>query len=154
MRGGRAVRRRRLDVGAVVMFLVLGAGVLAGCGSTPSPSSVPAAAMSPVAITDFRTIAGKWAGPVTGLAQRRTEGDWVQLSIAPDGTYEFGVARTIGMFAGKGQFTLEDGKLVMSGERGRATYALFEGGGRRLLRASGVLAAGGGPVSAELSPAR
>jgi len=153
MHGGRAFRRRRPDVSAVLVLLVLGAGVLGGCASSPSPSSVPAAAMSPVAISDFRAVAGRWAGPVTGLAQRRTEGDWVQLSIAADGTYEFGVARTIGMFGGKGQFTLEDGKLVMAGERGRATYALFEGDGRRLLRASGVLTSGG-TVSAELTPAR
>jgi hypothetical protein len=154
MHGGSVVRRRRLDVSAALVLMLVGAGALGGCASSPSPSSVPAAAMSPVPITEFRTVAGRWAGPVTGLAQRRTEGDWVQLSIAPDGTYEFGIARTIGMFAGKGQFTLEDGKLVMAGERGRATYALFEGGGRRLLRVNGVLAAGGGPVSAELSPAR
>jgi hypothetical protein len=153
MLGGRALRQRRLDVSAVLVFLVLGAGVLGGCASSPSPASVPAAAMSPVAISDFRAVSGRWAGPVTGLAQRRTEGDWVQLSIAPDGTYEFGIARTIGMFGGKGQLTLEDGKLVMAGERGRATYALYEGAGRRLLRANGVLATGG-TVSAELAPAR
>ena len=153
MHGGSVPRRRRLDVSAVLVLLLIGAGVLGGCASGSPPASVPAAAMSPVAITDFKTVAGRWAGPVTGLAQRRTEGDWVQLTIAPDGTYEFGIARTIGMFGGKGQFTLEDGKLVMAGERGRATYALFEGAGHRLLRASGVLATGE-PVSAELTPAR
>jgi hypothetical protein len=144
-------RRRRLDVGAVLVLLVVATGVLGGCARPPA--SVPAAAMSLVAIADFRAVAGRWAGPVTGLAQRRTEGDWVQLSIAPDGTYEFGVARTIGVFAGKGQLTIEEGKLVMSSERGRATYALYEGGGRRLLRATGALASGE-PVSAELTPAR
>jgi hypothetical protein len=151
MRGDSVFPWRRLT--ALLTLLVLGAGILGGCASASSPASVPAAAMSPVAIGDFGAVAGRWAGPVTGLAQRRTEGDWVQLSIAPDGSYEFAVPRTIGVFGGKGQFTLEDGKLVMAGERGRASYALYEGRGRRLLRASGVLASGG-TVFAELTPAR
>ena len=137
-------------VAALPVLLALGAAVLGGCAGA---SSSPPPAMSPVAITDFRAVAGRWAGPVIGLASHRTEGDWVQLAIAEDGTYDFGIVRTIGVFGGKGQFTLKDGKLQMEGERGRATYALYEGDGRRSLRVDGVLGSGG-TVSAELKPAR
>jgi hypothetical protein len=109
--------------------------------------------VAPVSITDFKTVAGRWAGPVAGLPGPRQDEDWVELTIGEDGTYAFGVARTIGMFAGKGQFTLADGKLVMQGERGRATFALFEGTGRRQLRAAGTTTSGM-TVTAQLAPAR
>jgi hypothetical protein len=139
-------RRRHLVASAVL--LAWGAGTLVGCAGPPSP-----APLAPVAIADFGAVAGRWAGPVSGLASRRQDEDWVELTIAPDGTYAFGVARTIGMFGGKGQFMLKDGKLVMEGERGRATFALFEGAGRRRLRGDGVLTSGTA-VSADLTPAR
>jgi hypothetical protein len=90
---------------------------------------------------------------VRGLASPRSDEDWVDLTIAQDGAYDFGIARNIGMFGGRGRFTLDDGKLVMAGERGRATSALYEGEGRRMLRANGVLT-DGAPVSAELSAQR
>jgi hypothetical protein len=109
--------------------------------------------MSPVPITDFRAVSGQWAGPVVGLAGRREEGDWVKLAIAADGSYNFGITRTIGVFGGNGQFTLQDGKLAMQGERGRATFTLLEGGGRRRLRGDGVLTSGGA-VTADLTPAQ
>lgn len=137
-------------IAAVPVLLALGAAALGGCAGT---ASSPPPAMSSVAITDFRAVAGRWAGPVIGLAMHRTEGDWIQLAIAEDGTYDFGIVWTIGVFGGKGKFTLKDGKLLMEGERGRATYALYEGDGRRYLRADGVLGSGG-TVSAELKPAR
>ena len=95
--------------------------------------------LAPVAITDIGSVAGKWAGPVTGLATRRDQGDWVNVVIAPDGTYDFGIYRTIGMFGGKGKVTVQDGKLVLHGDRGTATLTLFEGGGKRVLRGDGVL---------------
>jgi hypothetical protein len=60
---------------------------VAGCAETSQ--SPPA--LSPVAITDIGSVAGKWAGPVTGLTTRRDEGDWVNVVIGPDGTYDFGI---------------------------------------------------------------
>ena len=143
----------RLSGTVLVLAMAVAAAfmTMAGCAG---PASSPApTALSPVAITDFRAVAGRWAGPVRGLASRRSDEDWVELTIAQDGAYEFGIARNIGMFAGRGRFTLDDGKLVMVGERGRATYALYEGEGRRMLRANGVLT-NGAPVSAELSAQR
>jgi hypothetical protein len=137
-------------LGALVPGLALVGAVLvlAACASS---TSAPASALSPVPIKDFRSVAGRWAGPVSGLASsRRTDEDWVELTVADDGAYDFGIARTIGVFAGKGRFTLDEGKLLMVGERGRATYILYEGGGRRVLRASGTLPSG--PVTAELTP--
>ena len=133
---------------APIALWALIALAMSACASTPA--SPPA---SPVAITDYKMVAGRWQGEVTGLASRRQEGDSVQLTIGEDGTYEFGVFRNIGVFSGKGKFVIQDGKLVGQGERGGATFTLYEGGGRRFLRSEGAVAAGQ-PVSAELQPAR
>jgi hypothetical protein len=115
--------------------------------------SQPPPALSPVAITDIGSVAGKWAGPVTGLTTRRDEGDWVNVVIGRDGTYDFGIYRTIGVFGGKGKLTLQDGKLALQGDRGSSTLTLFEGGGKRVLRGDGVLS-DGTRINSELTPVR
>ena len=122
---------------------------VAGCAEmSQSPP-----ALSPVAITDIGSVAGKWAGPVTGLATRRDQDDWVNVVIAPDGTYDFGIYRTIGVFGGKGKLTVQDGKLALRSDRGTGTLSLFEGGGKRVLRGDTVLS-DGTRVNSELTPAR
>ena len=88
-----------------------------------------------------------------GVGQRAQDDDWIKVTIEKDGAYDFGIYRTIGVFGGKGQATIADGKLQMEGERGRTTFALYEGAGRRYLRGEGVLRSGG-TVSTELRPAR
>jgi hypothetical protein len=122
---------------------------VAGCAEmSQSPPS-----LSPVAITNIGSVAGKWAGPVTGLTTRRDEGDWVNVVIGPDGTYDFGIHRTIGVFGGKGTLTIQDGKLALRGDRGNSTLTLFEGGGKRVLRGDGVLS-DGTRINSELTPVR
>jgi hypothetical protein len=132
------------------LLLVVFASV-AGCASSPPP----AAPATPVAITDYKMVAGKWAGLVKGLAgPRDNPGDWVEMNIAESGAYDFGVARTIGMLTGKGNLTFKDGKLALEGERGEATFALYEREGKKLLRVDGKVRAGGSPLSGELTQAR
>lgn len=130
---------------AVLMLVMLMTGA---CSSAP-----PAPPLAPVAITDYKMVAGKWSGHVVGLAGPRDDGDWVDMVIRENGTYEYGIARTIGVMSGKGTFTLRDGKLLMAGERGQATFALLEGGGTRLLRGSGMLYSGTA-LTGDLRPAR
>ena len=108
---------------------------LAACASAPPP---PPATTVP--ITNYQMVAGKWAGAVAGLpGGARDEGDWVELTIRPDGSYDFKVARTIGMFGGKGMLSLKDGKMTSQGERGSAEYSLSERGGKQSLRVQGVV---------------
>lgn len=126
--------RRRARAGRGLFIVML---ALAACTSTP-----PAPA-TPVSITDFRMVAGRWVGTVVGLTGPRSdEGDWVEMTIGEDGTYDFGIYREIGVFAGKGKLTLKDGKLAAEGQRGRAAYTLTERGGRQYLRAEGVVKSG------------
>jgi hypothetical protein len=128
--------------------LVLSMLVVGACSSAP-----PAAPLNPVAITDYKMVAGKWSGHVIGLAGPRDDGDWIDMVIRENGSYEFGIARTIGVLAGKGNFTLQDGKLKVVGERGQATFALLEGEGTRILRGNGMLHTGKA-LTGDLRPAR
>jgi hypothetical protein len=129
--------------------VVLAALAFGACASSP-----PSAPATPVPITEYKMVAGKWAGHLKGLAGPRDDGDWIEMTIGEDGTYEFEIARTIGVAAGKVKFALEEGKLTMKGERGgRATFALFQRDDARFLRGAGMLHSGTA-LSGELRPAR
>jgi hypothetical protein len=128
---------------SLLLCLVVIASGLGGCAGSDTGS------MTPTPITDFKAVAGNWQGPVTGISQRSD--DWVEVTITPDGKYDFGVYRTIGVFGGTGTYTLSNGKLEMRGERGTATYTLYEGGGKRMLQVQGVLS-DGRQLTAKLSP--
>jgi hypothetical protein len=127
----------RIPVRSVALAVLM----LAACTTASPPASTTTATLpAAVPITNFQMIAGKWAGPVMGLPrQTGDEGDWVEVTIREDGSYDFGIIRTIGMFGGKGKFVLKDGKMTSQGERGRAEYVLIESGGKQHLRADGVV---------------
>lgn len=148
----RVTRYRRYAAGPGLLAratAVLAALALGACASSPPPA--PA---TPVPISNYKLVAGKWAGHVIGLAGPRDDGDWIEMTIGEDGAYEFEIARTIGVLAGKGKFALEEGKLATKGERGgQATFALFQRGGDRFLRGTGMLHSGTA-LSGELRPAR
>ena len=129
------------------LVIVLVATVLAACAGT---GGGPTAELAPVPITDFKMVAGKWEGTVLGLSAKRDDGDWAEMTISPDGAYDFGIYRTIGVFGGRGTFTLSDGKLQMRGDRGSATYALYQGGGKRVLQVQATLS-DGRPLTAKLT---
>lgn len=116
-------------------------GACAGMGSTDALTAVP--------ITDFKMVAGKWGGLVTGITAQHD--DWVDVTVTPDGKYDFGVYRTVGVFGGTGTFTLSDGKLQSRGERGSATYTLYQSGARRVLQVQGTLS-DGRQITAKLTP--
>ncbi len=69
---------------------------------------------------------------MTGISAQQK--DWVDVTIAPDGKYDFGMYRTIGVFGGSGTMTLSDGKLQGRGDRGSSTFTLYQGGARRVLK--------------------
>lgn len=142
MRGGGP------GVTARAAALMLAMLVLGACAS-----SAPAPQLTSVAITDYKMIAGKWSGLVIGLASLRDDGDWVDMVIRENGTYEYGIARNIGVMAGKGTFRLQDGKVLMAGDRGQGTFSLLEGEGTRVLRGSGMLNSGTA-LRGDLRPAR
>jgi len=79
---------------------------------------------SPTQITDIKSISGKWEGLMI-RTPKATKDDWVNVSIQDNGDYEFASYRTIGVFSGKGNLTVKDGKAVAQGEKGGVTIQLF-----------------------------
>ena len=126
------------------LLLALVATMLAACAGRG-----PTDALTPVPITDFKMVAGNWEGPVSGISAQHD--DWVELTITPDGKYDFGVYRTIGVFGGTGTLKLSGGTVQLFGERGSATYTLYQSGAERILQVQAVLS-DGRQLSATLSP--
>ncbi len=126
------------------LLLALVATMLAACAGRG-----PTDALTPVPITDFKMVAGNWEGPVSGISAQHD--DWVELTITPDGKYDFGVYRTIGVFGGTGTLKLSGGTVQLLGERGSATHTLYQSGAKRILQVQAVLS-DGRKLSATLSP--
>lgn len=104
-----------------------------------------------VAVTDPSQVAGKWEGLLRRVPPSRTDG--VTLVILPDGRYRFTSARTIGILRGEGTLAVTDGRLTATSERGTMDVSLFEGEGRRMLRAMGQSSDGLGFI-AEVTPVK
>jgi hypothetical protein len=124
----------------ITWFLQLSA-LLIGVQAGIAPISLAASAkpqLSPTAITDIKSIAGKWEGIMIRTPKSRTD-DWVNVTIQDTGDYDFASYRTIGVFSGKGKLTVADGKATGQGERGKLTLQLFtdKASGQPMLRAEG-----------------
>jgi hypothetical protein len=107
----------------------------------------------PVQITDLSSVAGKWDGVMRRMPPDRRANDWVTVTIASDGRYQFTSLRTIGVFSGHGEFVVNEGKLKASSERGTIEAALYEAGGQRMLKAKGRTA-DGTDYTADVRPAK
>ena len=107
---------------------------LAGCAGSDS------AAPGPVAIPNVESIAGKWVG-LLEMAGSRDRQDYIEVTIANDGTYRAASARTIGVMDARGTVSVSDGKLTIQGERGsKGVGTLFTQTGQppRLLQVNGT----------------
>ena len=124
----------RSGLSLVLMLALVGAS-LAGCaGSTSQMPSVK------VPISSVSAVAGKWAG--TARRDPSIEDDWIELTIKDDGTYELKSFRTIGTLLGGGKLTLSNGTMTTETQRASATFTLYEGEGKRVLKVDGTLKTG------------
>jgi hypothetical protein len=121
-----------------------------GCEKNMERSTHPQWVQVPIA--DLSSVAGKWDGLIRVVPHQRRD-DWVTVTIASDGRYEFSSLRTIGVFSGGGQFALDEGKLLSKSERGTVEAVLYEAGGQRMLKAKGR-AADGTEYTAEVKPVK
>ena len=145
--GGIGDRRARRvhGCGAFALALVL----VAGCASQGGT-----AARTPVAITDVASLAGKWVGLLDAAAGRDKE-DYVEVTIE-GGTYRASSARTIGVMDLRGTVAVDNGRLVIKGERGgQGTGILYTEAtpDQRLLVVNGT-ASDGRTYTARLRPQR
>jgi hypothetical protein len=136
-------------IAKVLIGLTLLALLAQGCQSlAPAPKQE----WTPQSIESFGAVAGKWTGLIVNHPKSLKD-DWVRLSIGNDGRYDFATYRTIGVFSGRGQFTLTEGQLTVTTERGSATGSLFVSDGSRMLRIMGIMR-DGTQYTAELEPSR
>lgn len=93
---------------------------------------------SPTEITDIKSISGKWEGLMIRTPKSKSD-DWVNVSIQDNGDYEFASYRTIGVFSGKGNLAVKDGKAMAQTERGNVTIQLLteKTKGENMLKAEG-----------------
>jgi hypothetical protein len=139
------MRADKSGICALGLAIVLG---LAGCATNGSATTY-----GPVAITNVASIAGKWVG-LLEIAGSRDREDYVEVTIAADGTYRAASARTIGLMDARGTVSVSDGKLLIQGERGgKGIGTLFTQAGQppRLLQVNGT-AGDGRPYIARLRP--
>jgi hypothetical protein len=103
------------------------------------------------AIGDFKSVAGTWEGLMVRNPRTRDD-DWVRFVIRETGAYEFASPRLIGVFSGKGNFALTDGKLSAKSDKGgQITMQLYRdpGSNEHMLKADGK-DSGGFTYSADL----
>ena len=130
------MRSDKLGICALALAVVLG---FAGCVSSGSATTG-----GPIAITDVASITGKWVG-LLEMAGSRDREDYVEVTIASDGTYQAVSARTIGVMDIKGKVSVSDGRLLIQGERGgKGVGTLFSQTGQppRLLQVNGTASDG------------
>jgi hypothetical protein len=134
----------------LVTLVVIGMAVVACTG----PRAVRALPPTPVSIADFKTVAGVWEGLLQGMPGSASREDWVMMEIGGDGSYSFATFRQIGVFHGSGTLRLSGGRLFLQAqEGGNVTFTLYEGDGRRVLRAD-ALTHTGTRLTADLTPKR
>ena len=146
-------RWRRCAYPIQCIVLLVTSCVMVACSTVEHPPSAP---LEPISIVDFKSVAGNWEGlMVQSPPVRSRYQNWVHLKIQEDGTFHFEAFRTIGVFSGSGQFTLEDGTLLAKSEKGRITARLHRHAGQndRVLKAEGG-SGDGITYQAELTPAR
>ena len=108
----RAARclRTVLITTAVVGF----AAALVGC-ATAGP-------ISPVAVSDMKSVAGTWKGVVYGPG---SEPESIELTIREDGSYDVVSHQPYGESRGKGKVEISEGRLIMHGEKGRGVATVL-----------------------------
>jgi hypothetical protein len=112
-------------------------------------SMAPTETRQPTAVTDFKSVSGKWEGVLIRDHPMTQNYDRVTLVIDDTGAYENAVrtrttaqggsvsSSVIGVFAEKGKLVLTDGKLSAKGAKGgQATLELYvePGSSERMLK--------------------
>ena len=118
--------------------------LVVACSLTDRPSQ-----WQPTAVTDFKTVGGKWEGQLIRDNYFTQNYDWATIAIGDTGACEYAVVRTRTIAQGgsvshsvsrvlseNGNLNLTDGKLSATGSKGgQMTLQLVEpGSGERVLK--------------------
>ena len=101
---------------ALTATVIIGfAASLMGCAS--------AGPVTPVVVSDVKSVAGTWKGIVY---RSGFEPEQIVLTIREDGSYDIVAAQQLGTSRGKGTIVVNNGRLVIEGERGRGVATLLK----------------------------
>jgi hypothetical protein len=134
----------RATVRASSLLLVVALAFLAGCAMTQAPLP-PARTLQ---AGDVKSLAGEWAGNVTGSRSGTFDGPSIAgtVSIKEDGTF----TSNLGGQPGTGTFRIVDGKAMYEGSNMRGTATLHGSGADQVLRGEGTWAGSPGQSKFEL----
>jgi hypothetical protein len=94
-------------------------------------------ALTPVAVSDIKSVAGTWKGTVYPSSQ---EPDDITLTIREDGSYEIASRYTVGASRGQGQIVISEGRLILKGVKGSGVGTVLSGpGGDRVMNIEATL---------------
>ena len=133
-----------------MLTLIIAVNLMVACSSMAPRETRQ---WQPTAVTDFKSVAGKWEGLLTSDDPRALHYDRATLVIGDTGACETTITRTrttaqgvsvsydvISVFAEKGQLVLADGKLSTKFEKGgQMTVQLYvdPASSKRILKADG-----------------
>ena len=140
----------RLKTNLRMLTLIIAVNLMVACSSTAPWETRQ---WQPTAVTDFKSVEGKWEGLLTSNDPMVLNYDRATLVIDDTGACESAITRTttkvsgmsvsydtIGVFAEKGKLVLTDGKLSTKFEKGgQMTAQLYvdPASGERMLKAEG-----------------
>src|SRR5215475_3311956 len=140
----------RLKRNSRMLTLIIAVNLMVACSSRAPWETRQ---WQPTAVTDFKSVEGKWEGLLTSNDPMVLNYDRATLVIDDTGTCESAITRTttkvsgvsvsydtIGVFAEKGKLVLTDGKLSTKFEKGgQMTAQLYvdPASGERMLKAEG-----------------
>jgi len=78
--------------------------------------------VTPVPVSDVKSVSGTWRGIVYAQG---SEPEQVMLTIRDDGSYDLASAQNIGVSRGHGKIVINQGRLLIEGERGRGVGTLL-----------------------------
>jgi hypothetical protein len=135
----------RATVRASFLLLTVVLAFLAGCAMTTSAPLPPARTLQ---AGDVKSLAGEWAGNVTGSRSGTFDGPSIAgtVSIKEDGTF----TSSLGGQPGTGTFRIVDGKAVYEGSNMRGTATLHGSGADQVLVGQGTWAGSDGQSKFEL----
>ena len=106
--------------------------------------------VTPVRVSDIKSVAGTWKGV---LYRSGVEPDNVTLTIREDGSYDLVSAQPDGTSRGRGKIVINDGRLLIEGEKGYGTGTLLRNPAGDLVMNVDAVLSDNSTVSAKLWPA-
>jgi len=131
------------SLGSALTAAVVGfTATLVGCASFGP--------VTPVAVSDIKAVTGTWKGVV--YRKTEFEPEYVTLTIREDGSYDvMSAQKPIGTSRGRGKIVINEGRLIIEGEKGRGVGTLLRDPAGNLMMEVDATMSDNSTLSAKLS---